>query len=170
MNFPPPKAEPEWKGLPSPPQPGNANCRALAILLGSLRPGAWGLGAFTPMVAAPRGQGLVKGGPCSSQQGEERTGCPHTLSHCPQQRSLQTQPHRSLVSNRPRAAFNSVPAPPLTPLHPETANDKRLSSPTQSTMSVDPCYTLYAEGLTRPSQVSAPAELPVSREGVDKGQ
>lgn len=38
--------------------------------------------------------------------------------------------------------------PPLTQLHLETANDERLSSLTQCTVSGGPCYTLHAEVLT----------------------
>lgn len=57
MNFHPSEAESEWKGLSSP-QGGHANCRALAVLSGSLqrRVGGykWALGPLTLMAVAPR--------------------------------------------------------------------------------------------------------------------
>lgn len=62
-------------------------------------------------------------------------GSAATRSHCPEQKAWQAQPHGSLVSNRQEQhLLTQIQPPPLTPLHLETTNGKRLSSPTQSAM------------------------------------
>lgn len=68
------------------------------------------------------------------------------------------------VTGREQHLLTQFLAPPLIPLHLETAKDKWLSSPTQSTGSGGPCYTLHAEDLTRPRQAAVPAKLPMPGE------
>lgn len=128
------------------------------------------------MAVVPRVQSTVKRGPCSTRKGGEWIGPPPT--HLP---TYAITAHGNNLCRLGHITDCSVTGweqhlltrflpPPLIQVHLETANDERLSSPTQCTMSGSPCYTLNAEGLTRPRQDAVPAKLPVAAGRVNKGQ